>query len=601
MLEALHRANLFLVGLDDKRRWYRYHHLFADVLRAHLADEQPAEVPGLHRRASEWFERNGDRSDGILHAIAGDDLARAAALIEVAIPELGRARGEPTLRRWMDALPAELFEARPVLAAGYAGVLMQTGEFERVDALLRAAERSLAGPDDACVVADVVGLRYLPGQLAMLRAGLARINGDLPGTMANARRAIDRADPADHLGRGGSAALLGLASWETGDLDAAYRWFADGMASLEEGGYVADVVGGAVTLADIRIAQGRLRDAMRIYERGLRLAAGQGGRTLRGAADMHVGMSGVLRERNELEAAAEHLAMSRKLGDENGLPKNPGRSRIAAALILQAQGDLDGALGMLDEAERHFFSDMSPDAQPIAALKARLWIAQGRPADARAWAQERRLAPDDDLSYVREFEHATLARLMLAQATNERTHHGIESVTDLVARLLDAAEAAGRNGAVIDILVVQALAQDAAGARSVALASLTRAFALAEPEGYTRVFLDEGAPIARLLKEAAKRAPAGSYVAMLQSAFVTVPRSTSMGPRLVEPLSERELEILRLLATELSGPEIANHLVVSLNTVRTHTKNVFAKLGVNSRRAAVRRGEELALLTPPGR
>ncbi len=244
---------------------------------------------------------------------------------------------------------------------------------------------------------------------------------------------------------------------------------------------------------------------------------------------------------------------------------------------------------MLDEAERHFFSDMSPDAQPIAALRARLWIIRGRLADARSWAEERRLAPDDDLSYLREFEHATLARLMLAEAASERTHDRIEAVTDLTARMLEAAEAAGRHGAAIDILVVQALAQDAGAARSVALASLTRAFALAEPEGYARVFLDEGAPMARLLKEAVKRAPAGSYVAMLQSAFVTAPRSTSMGQRLVEPLSERELEILRLLATELSGPEIANHLVVSLNTARTHTKNVFAKLGVSPPRRGMAR------------
>jgi LuxR family transcriptional regulator, maltose regulon positive regulatory protein len=600
MLDALDRANLFLVALDDRRHWYRYHHLFADVLRAQLLDERPDAVSTVHRRASVWFEQHGEQAEAIRHALAGGDFDRAADLIELAHFALGRTRGEVTLRRWLDALPHELFEDRPVLAAGYAGVLMQMGEIGRVDPLLHAAERSLEAMDDAVVV-DRERLPYLPGQLAMYRAALARVHGDLAGTMTHARRALELADPRDHLGRGGPQALLGLATWESGDLDAAYRWFADGMASLEQGGFITDVVGGAVTLADIRTAQGRLGDALRIYERGLQLAIGQGGTALRGAADMHVGMSTVLRERNQLAAAAEHLAASRELGDENGLPKNPGRSRIAAARLRQAETDLDGALQLLDEAQAHYFGDMSPDIQPIAALKARLWIAQGRLAEAREWAQERGLTPDDELLYVREFEHATLARLMLAEAARDAADERFAAVVDLTTRLAGAAEASSRNGAAIDALVVQALAHHASQDLSPALEALRRAIALAEPEGYVRVFLDEGTPMAALLQDAAKREPSGSYSAKLRAAAATVPRSMGRAQQLVEPLSERELEILRLLATELSGPEIANHLVVSLNTVRTHTKNVFAKLGVNSRRAAVHRGEELGLLTHSGR
>jgi LuxR family maltose regulon positive regulatory protein len=600
VLEALDRSNLFLFALDDRRRWYRYHHLFADVLLARLLDERPDDVPVLHRRASDWFEQQGERPEAIRHALVGGDFGRAAGLIELAQPELGRARGEMTLRRWLDALPDELFENRPVLAAGYAGVLMQMGELGRVERLLNAAERSLAA-DSGAVVVDRERLPYLPGQLAMYSAAVARIHGDLDGTIAHARRALELADPQDHLGRGGPAALLGLAYWETGDLDAAYQWFADGMASLEDGSFVADVIGGAVTLADIRIAQGRLHDAMRIYERGLQLATGQGGTTLRGAADMHVGMSTILRERNQLEAAAEHLAASRELGDENGLPKNPGRSRIVAARLRQAEGDIDGALELLADAEVHFFGDFSPDAQPISALRARLWIAQGRLAEARAWARERQLAPDDELAYVREFEHATLARLILAEARRDRAHDRLAEVVALTTRLLNAADASGRNGAAVDILVVQALAHHARRDLSPALESLARAIAISEPEGYLRVFLDEGAPMTALLQDAARRAPTRGYVAALQAASATVARPGSTSQRLIEPLSERELEILRLLATELSGPAIAGHLVVSLNTVRTHTKSVFAKLGVNSRRAAVRRGEELGLLTRSGR
>ena len=279
------------------------------------------------------------------------------------------------------------------------------------------------------------------------------------------------------------------------------------------------------------------------------------------------------------------------------------RARVEQNLgtMANAEGDLDGALELLADAERHFFSDMSPDAQPIAAIRARVWLAQGRLGEARAWARERRLSPDDELTYVREYEQATLARLMLAQASRDRADDRLAAVVALTTRLVDVAEASGRNGAAIDVLVVQALAHHAQRAHSPALASLTRAIAIAEPEGHVRVFLDEGAPMAALLKETAKRAPTDGYVAVLQKASTSVARPSSTPQQLVEPLSERELEVLRLLATELSGPEIADHLVVSLNTVRTHTKNVFSKLGVNSRRAAVRRGEELDLLTRSGR
>jgi LuxR family maltose regulon positive regulatory protein len=599
MLDALDRANLFLVALDDQRRWYRYHHLFADVLRARVVDEERDAVPGLHRRASDWFERNGERSEAIRHAMAGGDLSRAADLIEPAIPELGRARQEMTMRRWMDALPGPLFESRPVLAAGYAGALMQTGEFERVDALLRAAERWLERTDPRAnrdrepetVVVDRDELRRLPAELAMLRAGHARISGDLAGTMDHAHRALEVVDPSDHLARGGAACLLGLAHWEVGDLAVAHRWFSDGMESLEKGGYVADVVGGAVTLADIRIAQGRLDDGMRTYERGLRLALDRPDAPLRGAADMHVGMTDVLRERNDLVGAAEHLAASHELGDENGLPKNPYRWRVAAAGIRHVEGNVAGALDLLDEAEGVFFGDFSPDVRPIPALKARLWIAQGKLAEARDWAGAHDVTATDEIRYVRAFEHATLARLLLAEGR-------LDEAIDLTQRLVAGAERGGWNGAAIDALVVQALARYSRSDLPGALDSLAHAVAYAEPEGYVRIFVDQGLAMDALLKEAANRGLAPSYIALIHAAFATARGVAQRKPSLIEPLSDRELEVLRLLTTELSGPEIAAHLVVSLHTVRTHTKNIYAKLGVSSRRAAIRRAAELELLAP---
>ena len=608
MLEALERQNLLLVPLDDRREWYRYHHLFGDVLEAHLRDERPADLPALHQRAAEWFERTGERGEAIRHAIAGTNFERAADLIELALPASGRGRQEATLRRWLDALPDELIRARPVLSNGYAGSILVRGETEGVESRLRDAERWLevmaAGESGetierprAMVVADEDAFRRLPGALAIHRAGLARLRGDVAGTIAHARRALELIDADDDLGQGAASALLGLAYWTNGDLEAASSLYAGALARIEKAGFRSDAIGVSLALADMRIAQGRLHDAMRTYERGLELAADQGGATLRGAADMHVGISEILRQRDDLAGAARHLQQATDLGEANGLPQNPYRSRVAAAGIRQAEGDPEAALQLLAEADRLYATDYSPEVRPVGALKARVWIATGRLSEARSWARERGLSADDELDYVREFEHITLARLILAREARDRSDDRIGEAIGLLERLLVAAEGGGRTGSVIEILVVQALARRARDDVPGALASLERAVALAEPEGYVRVVADEGPTMAALLRLAAQGRNASSYLRRLLAATVTPAARTAADQPLIEPLSERELDVLRLLESELDGPDIARELTVSLATVRTHTRNVYAKLGVNNRRAAVRRAAELGLLS----
>jgi LuxR family maltose regulon positive regulatory protein len=608
MLEALERQNLLLVPLDDRREWYRYHHLFADVLQAHLRDERPEHVAELHRRATEWYEQNGERGEAIRHAIAGADFGRAADLIELAIPASGRGRQEETLRRWLDALPDELIRARPVLSNGYAGSILVRGETEGVEARLRDAERWLevmaAGAQGeagerpaAMVVADEDAFRRLPGALAIHRAGLARLRGDVAGTIAHARRALELIDADDDLGQGAASALLGLAYWTNGDLEAASSLYAGALARIEKAGFRSDAIGVSLALADMRIAQGRLHDAMRTYERGLEIAADQGGVTLRGAADMLVGISELLRQRDDLAGAARHLQQAMDLGEANGLPQNPYRSRVAAAGIRQAEGDPEAALQLLAEADRLYATDYSPEVRPVAALMARMWIAEGRLSEARGWARGRGLSAEDELDYVREFEHLTLARLILAEGARERSDETMGAAVDLLERLLAAAEEGGRTGSVIEILVVQALARRARNDVPGALASLERAVALAEPEGYVRVVADEGPAMAALLKLAAQQRDASGYLRRLLAATVTPAARTTVDQPLIEPLSERELDVLRLLESELGGPDIARELTVSLATVRTHTRNIYAKLGVNNRRAAVRRATELGLLS----
>jgi LuxR family maltose regulon positive regulatory protein len=315
---------------------------------------------------------------------------------------------------------------------------------------------------------------------------------------------------------------------------------------------------------------------------------------------MHVGISTVLRERHDPDGAAAQLLQAAELGEENGLPQNRYRSRVALAALRQTLGDPGGALELLSEAERLYVGDYSPDVRPVAAVKARVLIAQGRLSEAADWVAERGLKADDELSYVHEFEHGTLARVLLAQGGRDPSSGTRAVAIELIERLIAAADDGGRNGSVVDLLVALALAHQANDDRATALGSLQRAIALAEPEGYVRVFADEGPSIVPLLKLGAKQSSVPDYVRRLIAVAGSGSRRTPIEQPLVESLSERELEVLRLLASDLDGPDIARELTVSLPTVRTHTRNVYAKLGVNSRRAAVSRAAELGLLTHRG-
>jgi LuxR family transcriptional regulator, maltose regulon positive regulatory protein len=606
MLEALDRGNLFLVPLDDRRRWYRYHHLFADVLQARLLDEQPGQVPDLHRRASAWYEQNGEQPVAIGHALAAGDFERAADLVELAIPAMRKTRQEAAVRGWLEVIPDEMVRVRPVLSVSFAGALLAGGELEEVEGRLRDAERWLdtstsvgkgsQAPLTAMVVVDDEEFRRLPAVIEVYRAALALARGDVPGTVRHARRALDLSPEEDHLCRASAAGFLGLASWTSGDLEAGHSAYAECLAGLRRAGYVSDTFGCAIALADIRLAQGRLGEAMRTYEQALQRAPEQGGPVLRGTADMYVGMSEVHRERDDLPAATRQLQRSQELGEHIGLPQNRYRWRVAMARIRQAEGDLGGALDLLNEAERRYLGDFFPNVRPVPALRARVQIAQGGWGEALGWARERGLSVADNLSYLREFEHITLARVLLAQYATERAERSMQEATRLLERLLRAADEGGRTGSVIEILVLQALARQTLGDIPAALAALERAMMLAEPEGYVRIFADEGPPMTSLLRAAAKQGIRPNYVRRLLAALSGAEHGGPMEQALIEPLSERELDVLRLLGSELDGPAIARELVVSLNTMRTHTKNIYAKLAVTSRRAAVRRAAELGLL-----
>jgi LuxR family maltose regulon positive regulatory protein len=596
MLERLERANLLVVALDDRRQWYRYHHLFADVLRAHLEEEQAEQIPDLHRRASEWYEQQGEPSEAIRHALAGGDVERTAELVESALPEMRKARHEMQLRAWVEPLPDEVVRRRPVLAVTFAGALLLSGELAGVEGRLDDAERRIdASPGS--VVGDEGELRRLRGDIEVHRAALAQVRGDVPATVEHAQRALELALEDDHVVRAGAAGFLGIALWTGGALEAAHRAWSECVARLEQAGYFADALGATQALGDICIVQGRLQDALSTYQKSLELVPEQSRSLARGTADMHVGMSEIFLERLDLATANEHLQEAKHLGEYAGMTQFPYRWRVVAARVRAAEGDLDGALVLIDEAERLYVSDFFPNVRPVTALRARLWIANAQLRDALGWARQAGVSGDDELHYLREFEHITLARLLLARARSERSGALIGEALALLGRLGEAAAAGSRAGSMIEILVLEALALQAQGDTADALGALERALTAAEPDGHVRVFMEEGQLMSSLLEGAARRGIAPGYTAELLAAGAASGHPSPRRQGLVEPLSERELDVLRLLGSDLSGPEIANELMVSLNTLRTHTKNIYMKLGVNNRRAALSRAKELDLLS----
>lgn len=612
MLERVDRENLFVVALDDHRGWYRYHHLFADVLRAHLRHERPHDLPELHRRASRWFAEHDQVEEAVRHALAAGETTLAAELVEKALPHLRRARREDILRRWTDELPAESVRNRPVLAIGLVGGLVASNDLTGVEDRLSEIERMLAAPEADLIIVDEAEGPSVAARLEIYRAGLAVLSGNPAAALHHARLAITAAPPGDDLSVASASGLAGLANWATGDVIAAHESYVGCAAGLERAAYYADVLGCSLTIADMELALGRLHDADRTLRRALDLAQRHrpAGAALRGTADILVALSRTAWHRDDLPAAAELLGRASDLGESAELPQNPYRWRVGMARLRAAEHDWGAARELLDEAERVYVGDFSPPVHPVHATRARVLVASGDAVGARAWAREHAVAADDDLSYLREYEHVTLARVLLAEhhATDRRLTQRADDGTGplraaaaLLDRLLRAAEAGGRAGTVIEIEVLRALAHQAAGADELALSALDHAVDLAEAESWVRFFLDASPGLGELLTRLVPRRSAPGFVQHLlaqRTGLTPTPEPASV-PRgaLLERLSDRELEVLRLLGSDLSGPAIARELYVSLNTVRTHTKHIYTKLGVNNRRAALTRAHQLGLLT----
>ncbi len=585
-LEYLERTNLFIVPLDSERRWYRYHHLFGDLLRQRLG--KPKEFAEFHQRASQWHEENGDLGAAFHHAIAAGDFVRAAELAEAGWQGMAESFQMAAWLGWVKKLPEEVIRLRPVLCAQLGRAFADVGEPEASELRLQDAERCLDGSD----VANETQLGPLPAMIALTRAYNAQAQGDPTATVKYTELALQTIPEDDFDRRAQAVISLEVTHWASGNLESATRAMGDWMESMTRLGNHVYVVASAFAVADMLVGLGRLSEAERTYQDALQVAAQHGPEAEHITAHHHLGLFMIYRQRGDDTLAAHHLKRAAELGLQTTLVDWLYRWHVAQAQLKEAAGDMETALALLDEAKRVYIQSLVPDLRPIAALKARIHLKQGRVDKARAWAAERGLSLADEVSYLHEFEYLTLARLEIANPL----------VNALLARLLQTAEAQKRRGSALDILLVQALAHEAQGNHPQALAALERALALAEPEGYIRIFVDEGEAMRLLIEKQSRNRnhPLSGYADKLLAAFtqpVAAPKSAIIHqkPDMIEPLSERELEVLKLLRSELSGPEIAGQLIVSLNTFRTHTKNIFNKLGVNNRRAAVQRAEELDL------
>ena len=611
-LEDLERGNLFLVPLDTQRSWYRYHHLFGDVLRARLLAEHSDEVPGLHKRASAWYASHGLVPDAVRHALAAEDFNRAAFLMEEGLGELRRTRQDAVQLGWIRALPDSVVRRSPVLSIVSAWSMLMAGDLDAVEPRLDDAEAALAaGAQDldlAATWAETEDLRTAPATVSVFRASLAQARGDVAGTARHARRALDLAGPEDHVVRGGGGGFLGLAAWAAGDVQKALVTFSQAARSLHAAGNLVDELDSTVVLADMWVASGRPGRARQLYEQALQTATAGGEPFPRATADLHVGLAELDRELDDFASAEGHLETARVLGERGSITENRHRWFVAMAQVRAGRGDYDAATQLLDQADALYRSGFYVDIRPIAAMKARLQIARGDLSSPAGWVADRGLTVDDDPDYLREYEHLTLARLLLAENADA-------PVLGLLDRLHAAATDMERGGSVLEVRVLQALAHHAHGDLPAALAALGPALVEPpEPESYVRLYLDEGAPMLTLLNHAARAADTGDEYGeavqrrahrLLERATqprVAMPHASGRGDdaepaqSLVDPLSQRELEVLRLLDSELTGPEIARELYVTLNTLRTHTKRIFTKLDAKTRAAAVRRAHERGLL-----
>ena len=617
MLERLEEANLFLLPLDDERRWYRYHQLFAEMLRQRLQHMQPDRVAQLHQKASAWYAQHELMSEAVHHALAATDFAQAARLIEQAFNALVR-RGEiATLQRWAAALPDELVRTNIELSVLRGWLLFVSGKHAAAERHLQDIERTfgIAPVSDEpreqerqTVPSESEGFNRdaIRGRIAAIRASIAVAQGDIPRTIALSRLALAYL-PKENISRAYAAWYLGRACWLSGDVRAASIALVEASQVSWEVDHLYSVFMVTQDLAHVQKLQGRLHQAEQTYRQALQQAVERGG-DLPAIGLAYVGRGNLEYEWNHLEAATSLLQEGIKLCERTGDVRAILQAYITLAFIRQARGDADGASTIMQQvvqimARRHHSQYRGTQ---VKASQTRLSLMQGDEAAVLRWIQHCDLSLDQELNHLRESEYLTLVRVFIKQ-------NRLDEAKQWLGNLLQLAERQGRMGSTIEILMLQTQALYASGEMKQAIEWFSRTLSLAEPEGYVRLFVDEGVPMAHLLMQMRNRLLDGQrsspdrilldYVKKLLAAFGTSSNQNMSQPSglkpsniHVEPLSERELEVLRLIVAGCSNREIADRLVIAVSTVKWYVNVIYSKLQVESRTKAIARARELNIV-----
>ena len=593
ILERLDRANLFLVQLDDDRHWYRYHRLFADLLRARLSRDYPNQATELRRLASEWHERQGILAEAVSYAFAAGDVERVARLVEgnaSAMLDYGELR---TLLGWLDNLPHQVVRVRPWLCVAYAWAQAYTGQLDAVEGHLQDAEEALKR-----VSWQAEALHHVRGHLSAIRAYLAEMRGEMDLVPRLARDALGLLPDDDLRTRSFVRAMLGTMLYRQGDLEGAAQAYREAIDLSQKAGDSRMVVHALCDLAHLHTVKGRLYDAAAACRQAIELAgqhAHREGRWLPGVEYAYARLSSVLGEWNRLDEALHYAQEGVRLAERRGQGDNLWISYVALAFALSRLGDCDGALTTLKKA-RGTQAGQSYHVAYTDLYEMMLRIRQGDLAAVARWVKECGLSAEDEITLGQRYRYEVLARSLVALDR-------LKEALDLLERLLELTESKQETGSAIGILVEKAIVLWKQGKHESALSSFGRALGLAEPEGFVRTFVSSSDEVEALLKGAMRKGASAAYVHKLLAALEQE-RDAHAAPKvdrpsqdmLVEPLSERELEVLRLLPADLTSTEIAQELYVSKNTVRTHISHIYEKLGVHSREDAVQRAEEMGLL-----